>query len=263
MTTCDDQSGEERLPIDAGLGVDPSPDESTTDLLDDDSADGARYSLRRDTDAHGALIRGLAQYLWTLRVPALGRILEFSRVTEDAAEVEDEATEYPVAAVSGDDEGIYSGPANTPTPVYGVRGVTIEGPTPAPAAKRERVPVVFDTPDGAAGLFEAATYKHERIMAHIWCDSKAERRALVAALEDAAAPHLARSGIYLRLRHYHGVVARYTLVGCQREQSAQEIQSGNWIARFRFVATLPVIRVHRRPRADVRLVAQVGTQLGL
>jgi hypothetical protein len=242
MTTCD-ETGAERVPVDAGAGVDPGPGESTTDLLDaDDAHDGAIYTLRRDVDAHGALVRGLAQYLWTLRIDALARVLRFNRVTEHAADTSDEPVDAPYAAVYGDaDEGRYAGPPFTPQQVVS-------------AGER----VKFQTADGIAALFEVGSYTHDRITAQIWCDSEPERAAVIEAIEDMAHPHLARGGVYLRLRHYYGVVARFVLAGQARDASPTEIVGGNWIARFRFSALLPVIRVHRRPLADVRLVTTTG-----
>mgnify|MGYP001573489027 CR=1 FL=1 len=239
MTTC--ETGAERVPVDAGLGVDPEPGVSTTDLLDvDDDSEGAIWSLRRDTDVHGAAVRGLAQYLWTLRVEALGRVIKFSRVTEHSADAYDEGTEYPVAAVSGGgQEGLYAGPSMTPVVVS-----TEEG----------RRHVMFSLPNRmAAGLFITSEYRHENLVAEITCGSELERAAVCATIEDMIDPHLARGGLGLRLRHYHGVVARYSLIGQTRDVTPSEITAGSWIVRFRFTVKLPRIRVHRRPFADPQI----------
>lgn len=246
MTTCD-ETGAERVPVDAGLGVDPGPGEITTDLVDADLvADGAIWTLRCDPDCdpHTALVRGLAQYLGQLEANVLGRVVRLVRVTEEAAEPEDEDVGLPVAAVHADDEeGRYVATGRTPTQVMRAPGLAVE----------------FALPSGQfSTLVETGAYQLDRLTATITFGSKAERGAFARVLASAAWPSLGRGGVYLRLRHYHGAVARYTLAGQTRATIAADAIAGNWIARFRFVAMVPVLRVHDLHRADLRVPTTAG-----
>lgn len=244
MTTCD--TGTDRVVVDAGLGVEPTQGESTTDLVDE-TGDGAIWSLRRDCDAHTAAVRGLAHYLSTMSVQALGRAIRFERVTEEAADVHDEAVAYPVAAVTGDEEGVYSGPSLTPVVVS--------------AADRDgywhNQPVQWPIDGDLVALYTTGDYRNDRLLVEVTCDSKPERAAVMAALEDMLSPYLGRGGFALRLRHYHGAVARYLIRSQSRSQLPTDIASGAWIVRLRITVVMPVIRVHRRPYADPRVEVDV------
>lgn len=244
MTTCD-ETGAERVPVDAGLGVDPGPGEITTDLVDADLvAEGAIWSLRCDADCdpHTALVRGLAQYLAGLEANALGRVLRFLRVTEESAEVEDEDVGLPVAAVHADgEEGRYAATSRTPTQIIA-----------------DGRPVEFEVPGAIAGLFETGVYQLDRLTLVMYCGSKAERGALAKVLARASWPSLGRGGFYLRLRHYHGAIARFILTSQTRTALSSEVTAGQWLATFRFVAAVPVIAVHELQRADVRVQVTAG-----
>lgn len=234
-TTCDD--GTERQAIDAGLGVEPAPEAPTIELVGDEPLAEA-WTLRRDCDVHTAIVRGLAQYVWSMRA-AIGRSVVFGRVTEEQADAWDEAMPYPVAAVYAVGDGAYVGPVRTPVQL--TREALLE-------------------PDGqAAGLFEIATYTHGQLVVDVTCDSKPQRAAVAAALEDMFSPNLSRGGFTLRLGHYHGAAVRYALTAQGRETTAPEASASSWPLRFRLAAQAPLIRVHRRPLTTIRVVPIVGT----
>lgn len=238
-TACDD--GTERIGLDLGPGADPlvTGDGSTVLLSDDVPGDGALWTLRRECDVHGALVRGLADYIGTLRIAHVGRLVQLGRVTQDYATTSDENVDGPVAAVYGEvTDGMYASPPMSPTKIKA-------DPTTIGLYAGEAAPYLH-------WLYETATYRHGALIVRVWCDDKPSRTAAVMGIEDLAWPSRGIGGFRLRLDHYHGAVGRFALVSQIREGETQDIITGRWIATFKFAATAPLVRVHRLPRASVR-----------
>jgi hypothetical protein len=254
-----DTDAEDRVPVDAGLGLDPTPEEVTTWLVDPESDEpGAEWSLRCDNSVHGAVVRGLVQYVWTVGSRALGRILRFNRVMGEHADTGDERVDYPVAVVMGEQgEGRYASPARNPTIVTAAspaqRAMTSPGIVANP-----RQPVRFTEPGSGdiLGLSWASVYTFEQLLVSITCGSKPERDAMAKAMEDASNPHVSSGGVHLRLGHYYGAVAVYTLQSQVRPDSPADAASDAWVATFRYRVECPTIRAHRIASADPR--AQVS-----
>lgn len=243
-----DTDGVGRTMLDVGLGVDPAMGELTTWLVDPSGDDpGSEWSLRCDHSVHDAVVHGLAQYVWGVRTSALGRQLGFNRVTEDFADSADESVDRPVATVNGEQgEGRYAAPINQPqfitrsTPAQ--RSMTTPGIVPT---VQENVRFIEPGSGVMTNLVWTALYSFDQLLLTITCSSKLERSAMVKAIEDAFSPFVDSGGVKLRLGHYYGAVARYTLESQIRPDSAGDAVSDTWLATFRFRVECPTIRVHR------------------
>lgn len=73
-------------------------------------------SYNRETDAHGALSRGLKEYLEQLSMNWQGRLIQFSHVFDDWATTEDDA-DYPAAAMIATEQGMYDASKLTPSTI--------------------------------------------------------------------------------------------------------------------------------------------------
>ena len=115
-------------------------------------------------------------------------------------------------------------------------------------------PVRFSEPgsDDIINLVWTSNYSFEQLLVSITCGSKPERGAMTKALEDASNPHVSAGGFRLRLGHYYGAVARYTLESQIRPDSMADAVSDAWVATFRYRVECPTIRAHRTVRADLR-----------
>lgn len=243
-----DTGGVDRVMIDFGLGDDPVMGEITTDLVDPSGDDpGAEWSLRCDCSVHDAVVRGLVQYVWAINVSAKGRQIRFNRVTEDFADAADERVDYPVAVVNGEQgEGRYAAPVNQPqfitrsTPAQ--RKLTTPGIVPM---VQENVRFTEPGSGVMTNLVWTSAYSFDQILVTITCASKPERAVMVKAIEDVLNPFVDSGGVKLRLRHYHGAVARYTLESQIRPDTAAEATADAWMATFRVRVECPTIRVHR------------------
>lgn len=259
MSDCETE-GSDRIAIDAGVGMDPSAGEVTTDLVDPESDEpGAAWSLRCDHSVHDAIVHGLAQYMWGVRITALGRIIRLNRVTEHHAEAPDEHVPYPVAVVTADQsEGRYTAPVNRPTfitrPTAAQLALTSPGIVPM-----AQEPVRFIEPgtDDIINLVGVSVYAFDQLLVTVTCETTAERAQMAKAIEDASNPHVGVGGFRLRLRHYFGAVARFTLESQVRPDNAADALNASWMATFRYRVECPNIRAHRTKRAIPRTQVSV------
>lgn len=140
----------------------------------------------RQTDARTALKRGLAEYIRSLSLVALGgRSVQFERVFDVWPDHEDKAV-YPSAVVYSSGDGIYD--ASSFTPTVSSRCLTNDG--------------FF--------LTKYAEYAVD-LRVEYWSNDPEERIALTMMLEDAFNPVDWMGGAKIELPHYHNQFAIYEL----------------------------------------------------
>jgi hypothetical protein len=190
---------------------------------------------RRDTDAHTALVRGLAEYVAGLSIDWGGRDVRFAAVVENYAEPEDGA-DYPRAAVYGEGQGTYDASRFTPRPA--------------------RADLISPIDDPGVYLVTRSEYRLTLLL-EAWATDKEERAALRAMLEDALSPVEFMYGARLVLPHYHGMHADYELLtGQNQDDDATAIH--RWRrATLRVAAQVPVVRPVSLPLLEVRADVQV------
>jgi hypothetical protein len=183
----------------------------------------------RETDAHTALARGIAEYLGQQSIEIGGRRSQLTTFSQ-WAEPEDNVR-YPALAV-GAGQGTY------------VRGFTPDGY------------IKFD--DGTQ--LEVITEFTQTLTLELWATDPRERAALVAMIESQLNPHSWQYGLRLVLPFYHRTSATYELVSTTYMDSAEDA-----VAKFRKVnfsvdASITVYRLTQLPLAQrPRLELDVAT----
>jgi hypothetical protein len=200
----------------------------TTELITDPD-DLQVLTSCRETDAHTACTRALKEYLTGLSIDWNGgQLLQFCKVTEDWADVEDIA-DWPSAAVYTQEPGIYDEDS------FSGR--------------------ITQTPDGYTLLI--ASEFTQVVMLDVWANTKQTRTGLVAMLEDALDPVEWMSGARLRLPHYHGVHA--TLIKMSVDYADGTNAAKRWrLAQIQVAVSIPQIRfVGKQPPLKVRVEVDV------
>lgn len=188
------------------------------------------------TDARGAILLGLQEYVQDLKVTATqgGRKVAFARVLKDWPEREQDYTP-PMAVVYSEDEGEYD-------PV-GSKPLT---PTLDPAGLRT-----------GEFLLHSADFS---LSLGLWgrCTESAERIQLMKAVEDALNPVDWMHGCRLVLPHYGSVTADFQVVSNRTVDSADESGARNRTFEFRLVGRVSVIHLRKyvkgRAAANVEIV---------
>lgn len=153
---------------------------------------------RQETDATGAVARGLAEYLSSLSIDwwAGTGLLRFAKATDIWADYEDgtgnESASYPRAFVgSADAEGQYDGGLGQDDALGHVLG---GAPLPATGG------VALDSYDELTGSLSV----------EIHCDNPEQRRGIVAMLERDFRPYKGRGYFLLEMPHYFNARAVFT-----------------------------------------------------
>lgn len=194
----------------------------------------------QQTDARGALVRGLREYLCGLTWDAEGgRELRFRAVREGWAEPE-QGAKYPSAAVYTTEPGVYEGSGFTPT-------LTPECVLPGPA---QPPTYIIQT----AMLSQVVTLE-------LWCNTPQERMQLCAMMEQALSPVLYRYGFTLQLPFYFGQNATFEPLGVNYDDSEDQAMRHYRLAQFTLRGSVPVCRLVKVPTAKPRFeLRNIGTE---
>ena len=188
------------------------------------------YSVKltayRETDAHTAMARGLAEYLGQQVVEIGGRKLQLTTFTT-WAEPED-VVRYPAAAI-GAESGEYS------------RGFT---------------PSYESTIDHDIRLMAVSEFE-QNLQIDLWTTDPKERSYLCTMIEEALNPVDWMYGMRLILPFYHNAVAVYELRSSQYFDSSDDAMAKYRRALFNVRATMTTYRLLNFPDAAPR--AQVET----
>lgn len=189
------------------------------------------FTAVRETDVRGAALRGLREYITTLKAPWYdGTSLRFLRVVDAWLDAEALA-KFPSAAIYTEEAGEFDSPAFTPT--------------------RETLP------DGR--ILQVAAEYVQALTLDIYCTTTTERTALCAMLQDALEPVEWMAGCRLVLPHYHNAVCTYLKSSMTVNDSADSSGSRMRVASFSVVAALPQLRlVGAVPGLDIRTRAEVS-----
>lgn len=208
-------------------------------LLLDNSSVVPVLTTNQETDALGALIRGLAEYLQTLSWDAVGgRNLRFKAVRREWAEPEQQA-KYPSAVVFSRSEAVYDASGFTPSV------------NPA-----QQLPA----PDGRFVISPSAMVVDLDI--EVWGTDPQERIQLSAMLERALQPVAYRSGFQLTLPHYFGSIGTYLLKSVLIDDDQNDAIRRYRRANFTVNATVPVVQLVGLPTAKPRFdLRNVGTDI--
>lgn len=192
----------------------------------------------QQTDARGALCRGLREYLTQLVWNAEGgRQLRFEKVRDNWAEPEQNA-KYPSAAVYTTTTGNYTAAGFTPT-------VTNDNKLPEP--------------DGRF-IVSPATLEQELTL-EVWANDPKERMQLMALMEDALNPVIYRYGFQLRLPFYFNEVATFTLTSQTVNDSDENAVRRYRVAVFTLMGIVPVRKLVSLPLAKPRFeLRDIGTE---
>lgn len=184
-----------------------------------------KLTAYRETDAHTAMARGLAEYLGQQVIEIGGRRLQLTAFTT-WAEPED-AVRYPAAAI-GADVGIYS------------RGFT---------------PSYEKTIEGDVRLL-AVSELEQNLQIDLWATDPKERSFLCTMIEEALNPVDWMYGMRLLLPFYHNAVAVYEMLSSQYLDSSDDAMAKYRRAQFTVRATMTTYRLLNFPDAHPRLVVE-------
>lgn len=194
------------------------------------------YSTVQLTDARGALLRGLREYVMNLVWQADGgQELRFKACREGWAEPEQNAA-FPSAAVYTQERGRYDSSSFTPQ-----------------VLPRQRVE------DTQVYLVQPCTLKQPLVL-HLWCTSPKERMQLTALMEQALNPVLYRYGFMLELPFYFGAHASYSLEEGEHEEVEDQAARRMKTVQFSVLGEVPVLRPvvlpAAQPKFDLRRVGE-------
>ena len=194
----------------------------------------ARYALtaQRETDAHTALARGLAEYLGQQTIEVGGRKLQLTAYTT-WAEPED-AVRYPAVAVGGA-EGAYD------------RGFT---------------PSLQKTVDASIRLFAVSEFAQD-LKVELWATDPRERSYLMALIEECLNPVDWMYGMRLVLPFYHNAVATYELMSSQYLDSSEDALAKYRRAQFTVRGNVTTYRLLNFPTAVPRFELEELDDSGL
>lgn len=176
----------------------------------------------RETDAHTAMARGLAEYLAQQVIEVGGRRLQLTTYTT-WAEPED-AIRYPAAAIGGA-AGAYD------------RGFT---------------PGLVQTVDKKTRLLAFSEFAQE-LTIDVWATDPKERSYLTAMVEESLNPVDWMYGMRLVLPFYHGAVATYELLTSQYVDSSEDAMAKYRRVQFTLNGNLTAYRLLDFPDANMRL----------
>jgi hypothetical protein len=182
------------------------------------------YSANRETDAHTALTRGLAEYLAQQEIDIDGHITRFEKVFDTWADAEHQAT-YPAGCVYGVGEGLYDAKRFVPV-----------------VTKREQIP-------GDGRYAVQASELVQDLRCEIWANDPDERKELVAMVEDAMIPVDWRFGPLLELPHYYNARAGYAMVSISYEDGDVQAMRRYRLAVMTVRAIVSVIKLIGKPEA--------------
>ena len=176
----------------------------------------------RETDAHTALAKGLAEYLGQQSVDINGRKLQLTTYTT-WAEPED-TVRYPAAAI-GADMGTYS------------RGFT---------------PSYEKTTSGETRLLAVSEFE-QNLQIDLWATDPKERSYLCTMIEEALNPVEWMYGMRLILPFYHNAVGVYEMMSSQYFDTSDDAMAKYRRALFTVRATLTTYRLLNFPDATPRV----------
>lgn len=176
----------------------------------------------RETDAHTAMARGLAEYLSQQTIEVGGRKLQlttYSTWAEPEAQVS-----YPAAAIGGEG-GVYD------------RGFT---------------PNVVQTVDGKTRLMAVSEFVQD-LQIDLWATDPKERLFLAAMIEEALNPVDWMYGMRLVLPFYYGTTATFEMLGSQYTDSSDDAMAKYRRALFTVRGNMTTYRLLNFPAATPRL----------
>jgi hypothetical protein len=183
----------------------------------------------RETDAHTAIARGIAEYLGQQSVEIGGRRLQLKTYSQ-WAEPEDNVS-YPALAV-GAGQGQY------------VRGFTPDG---------------FLHFEQEGYQLQAVTEFTQTLTLELWATDPRERTYLTAMVEESLNPHDWMYGLRLALPFYHGTTATYELVSTTYMDSAEDAVAKFRKVQFSVESSITVYRLTYLPTThDIRLALDVS-----
>jgi len=180
----------------------------------------------RETDAHTAMARGLAEYLGQQTVEVGGRKLQMTTYTT-WAEPED-AIRYPAAAIVAE-AGLYD---RSFTPTY----IATTSPNQRLIAYSEFI---------------------QDLQVEVWATDPKERSYLAAMVEEALNPVEWMYGMRLLLPFYHNAVATYELLNSRYIDSSEDAIAKYRRVQFTVRGNMTVYRMLTRPDATLRLQAVI------
>lgn len=222
---CDDDKARREVPVLGDGGGLETPDPDAAILIEDHTFEPA-LTARGETDAHTALIEGLASYLRRLWHAVNGRSVAFTRVVTDWADHEDGQMPPPTAVVQSIETGKYI------------------DEQPGAFVRLGRVSDQYQ-----AALVATGQYELEQVDVVAMCSDKIQRAGVRRMLEDAFSPVQWMSGFRLVLPRYHSAVACYSLVSAEQADTGEMVTAGIRPLRMRLTADCTVYRVHTLPLA--------------
>ena len=191
-------------------------------------------TTREETDAIGAMRRGLREYLAQLSKDVAGARVRFLEVFEEWAESEDDNVRYPAAAVLLADGSVMFDASNfTPR--------IIDGDL---------------LPDGRAIVKMSEATTDLIVEAH--CSSPGERLSISMLLEDGLNPVDYMYGFALDLPHYFGQRAEFSLESGELVDDANTARHGLRPIRMRVSARISVVRPRRYATANPQYTIAVA-----
>lgn len=204
-------------------------EEIEAELIEERDEERPGYTVRCDVDCHGALSRGLAQYLARLRIEGAGRDLSFNLVTYDLPDVEVSDRGHPTAAVWSDADGIYDASNLSPAlgnPIGEVNGMHV--------------------------VLRRASEFVLPLKVSIWATDKVERQHILREMENSFSPVEWMNGFWLRLPFYFNATATYALQSSRYDVAEERVMAGLRIATLTVEARIPVLAVRYLPMARPR-----------
>lgn len=189
-------------------------------------------TTREETDAIGAMRRGLAEYLARAEKDVAGVRVRFSEVFEEWAESDDDNVRYPAAAVLAPEDIMYDGHAMTPSVLP------------------ERLP------DGrnVVKMSEATC----ELVVEVHCSSPGERDSVRMMLEEALNPVDFVYGFILYLPFYFGMRAVFALLSLTMPDDETSARHGLRMIRLKISAQVSVVRPRTLPEFKPKLQLTVN-----
>ncbi len=183
---------------------------------------GMQLTGYRETDAHTAMARGLAEYLSQQTIEVGGRKLQL-KTYSTWAEPEDQVS-YPAAAI-GAEAGTYD------------RGFT---------------PNYVQTVDAKVRLIAVSEFVQD-LQIDLWATDPKERLFLSAMIEEVLNPVEWMYGMRLVLPFYHNTIASYELLGSQYTDTSDDAMAKYRRAQFTVRGNMTTYRLLNFPTATPRL----------
>ncbi len=239
MTTCADDTVERVEPVIPGSDRGASADLGEVYVMTA-AIRGVERTARRDTDENQALIRGLAQYMRSLRFSHTGRPMAFAMVTENWAQLPDAGEEaFPLASVHTEEDGTYD------------TSVGSKAPT-----KADQV----GTATSGDGIFVTARASYTvQIMIEIVCTDDEERAGVRMMVLDGLMPDPNRRDLILVLPHYHNALARFDILSAKNGDDPETAKIGLRPLSVRVAANVDVFRTYELPLAKPRAQGSITT----